>query len=87
MKNEFEIRLAVIKHMARMMVEMSDVDFDNLSKEQEEAMLEDYEDVALHLLDSLSFSPQKSEDGVSFTADFVIQEPEKYIKEFLSNEG
>lgn len=82
-QNEFEVRLSVVKHMAKMMLEMADVDFDSLSKEDETAMLEDYEEVAGHLLDSLTFSPSASEDGVSFTAKMTIIDPEKYITDFL----
>ena len=80
-----EIRLAVIKHIATMMLEMSEVDFDNISKEDEELLLEDYEEVATHILDSLGFSPieAKESDSVRFSADFRLIEPEKYIQNFL----
>jgi hypothetical protein len=87
MVDEFEVRLSVVRHMARMLLEMASIDFDNLSEDEEALLLEDYEDVATHLLDSLSFSPEKSEDGVHFGASFAIQDPEEYIKKMLEDEG
>ena len=84
-KNEFEIRLDVVKHMAKMILEMSDVDFDKLPADEEQLMLEDYEEVAGHLLDSMTFSPSESEDGVTFTAKFTIIDPEEYIQNILKN--
>lgn len=86
-KNEFEVRLDVVKHMAKMLLEMSEVDFDSLSPEDETTMLEDFEEVAGHLLDSLGFSPSESDDGVNFTAKMALIDPEKYITDFLSQEG
>jgi hypothetical protein len=82
-KNEFEVRLAVIKHMSKMLLEMTDVDLDKLPKEEEEIMLEDFEEVSGHLLDSLGFKPSNSENGVNFTASFTIIDPEEYIQNFL----
>jgi hypothetical protein len=82
-KNEFEVRLGVIKHISKMMLEMAYVDFDKLSPQEEQEMLEDYEEVAGHLLDSMMFKPSDSEDGVSFSANFTIIEPEEYITNFL----
>ncbi len=84
-KNEFEVRLSVIKHISQMLLEMSDVDFDTLPKEEEEMMLEDFEEVAGHLLDALGFKPLSSEDGVNFTANFSIIDPEEYITNFLED--
>ena len=82
-KNEFEVRLSVIKHMSLMLVEMADVDFETLPKEEEQEMLEDFEEIAGHLLDALGFKPSNSEDGVNFTANFTILDPEEYIRKFL----
>lgn len=86
-KNEFEVRLEVIKHMSVMLLEMSEVDFEGLSPEDETIMLEDFEEVAGHLLDSIGFEPSNSEDGVSFTAKMSIIDPEKYITDFLDKSG
>lgn len=83
-KNQFEVRLEVVKNMAKMLLEMSEVDFDSLSPEDETTMLEDFEEVAGHLLDSLAFSPSDSDDGVNFTAKMTLIDPEKYITDFLS---
>jgi hypothetical protein len=85
-KSEFEVRLSVIKHMSHMLLEMTDVDFDNLSSEEEDLMLEDFEEVAGHLLDSLGFKPSNSEDGVNFTAVFTMIDTEEYITNFLATE-
>lgn len=82
-KNSFEVRLALIQHISKMMLEMAAVDFDKLSPEDEQIMLEDYEEVAGHLLDSVTFTPSGSDDGVSFTAQFTFIDPEKYITDFL----
>lgn len=82
-KNEFEMRLAVVDHMAKMLLEMADLDVGEVSKEEEEEMLEDFTEIAGHLLDSMSFKPSKSENGVTFTADFALIDPEKYITDFL----
>lgn len=84
-KNEFEVRLSVIKHMSQMLLEMADVDFDTLPKQEEQEMLEDFEEVAGHLLDSLGFKPSNSEDGVNFTANFTVIAPEEYITNFLED--
>lgn len=84
-QNEFEVRLSVIKHMSLMLLEMADVEFEELSKEEEQEMLEDFEEVAGHLLDALGFKPSESQDGVNFTANFTIIEPEEYITNFLEN--
>ena len=84
-KNEFEIRLSVIGHMSKMLLEMSEVDFSKLSKQDEQIMLEDFEEISGHLLDSLGFKPKNSENGVDFTADFTIIDPEEYIQNFLKN--
>lgn len=82
-KNEFEMRLAVIDHMAKMLLEMADLDVDEVSKEEEEQMLEEFAEIAGHLLDSMGFKPSNSENGVTFTADFALIDPEKYITDFL----
>lgn len=73
--------------MSIMLLEMSEVDFENLSPEDETMMLEDFEEVAGHLLDSVGFEPSSSEDGVSFTAKMNIMDPEKYITDFLDKSG
>jgi hypothetical protein len=80
-KNEFEMRLAVIDHMARMFLEMAD--FEETTPEIEEEALEEYAEVAGHLLDSMGFKPSNSENGVDFTANFTLIDPEKYITDFL----
>lgn len=72
--------------MAKMLFEMSEVDFQDISPVDEQIMLEDFEEVSGHLLDSLGFKPGISEDGVHFKAIFSIQEPEKYIRDFLDSE-
>lgn len=84
-QNEFEVRLSVIKHMSLMLLEMADVEFEELSKQEEQEMLEDFEEVAGHLLDALGFKPSESQDGVNFTANFTIIDPEEYITNFLEN--
>lgn len=85
-KNEFEVRLAVIKHMSKMLLEMAEVDFENITPDEETSLLEDFEEVAGHLLDSVGFTPSESDDGVNFTAKFTLIDPEKYITDFLSTE-
>lgn len=57
MQDKFQVRLNVVKHMSRMLLEMAEIDFDNLTPEQEEVMLEDFEEVANHMLDSMGFEP------------------------------
>lgn len=86
-KNEFEVRLDVVKHMSKMLLEMSEVDFDALSPDDETVLLEDFEEVAGHLLDSIGFKPSDSEDGVNFTAEISIIDPEKYISDFFDKNG
>lgn len=82
-KSEFEVRLEVIKHIASVILEMSYVDFETLSAQEEQEMIEDFEEVAGHILDSMSFKPSPSEDGVSFSADFSIIDAKKYAKDFF----
>ena len=86
MQDEFQVRLNTIKHMSRMLLEMAEIDFDHLTPEQEEAYLEDFEEVANHLLDSMGFEPGQSEDGVHFKAIFTLEDPEKYIRKKLEEE-
>lgn len=86
-KNEFEVRLDVVKHMSKMLLEMSEVDFEALSPDDETVLLEDFEEVAGHLLDSIGFKPSKSEDGVNFTAEISLIDPEKYIRDFFDKNG
>ena len=86
-KNEFEVRLDVVKHMSKMLLEMSEVDFDALSPDDETVLLEDFEEVAGHLLDSIGFKPSNSEDGVNFTAEISLIDPEKYISDFFDKSG
>ena len=86
-KNEFEVRLDVVKHMSKMLLEMSEVDFEALSPDDETVLLEDFEEVAGHLLDSIGFKPSSSEDGVNFTAEISLIDPEKYIRDFFDKNG
>jgi hypothetical protein len=86
-KNEFEVRLDVVKHMSKMLLEMSEVDFEALSPDDETVLLEDFEEVAGHLLDSIGFKPSNSEDGVNFTAEISLIDPEKYIRDFFDKNG
>jgi hypothetical protein len=86
-KSEFEIRLQVIDHMAKMLLEMADLDFENLSAEEEQDILQDFAEIAGHLLDSMTFTPSDSEDGVNFSANFTFIDPETYIRDFLKNIG
>jgi hypothetical protein len=86
-KNEFEVRLDVVKHMSKMLLEMSEVDFEALSPDDETVLLEDFEEVAGHLLDSIGFKPSNSEDGVTFTAEISLIDPEKYIADFFDKNG
>jgi hypothetical protein len=86
MKDEFEVRLMAIGHMARMLLEMAQIDFGSLTEAQEAELLEDYEDVATHIVDSMGFEAGPSEDGVSFNAKFTLEDPEKYIRKKLDEE-
>lgn len=79
MQDKFQVRLNTIKHMSKMLLEMANLDFENLTPEQEELLLEDYEEIATYLLESMGFEPGPSEDGVTFSAIFALQDPEKYI--------
>lgn len=81
MKSETEIRLEVIKHIAQMIYRMSE---EALSPEEELLQLEDLEEVASHLLDSLSFSPSVSENGVDFTASLSIIPVDKYVEKYFA---
>lgn len=86
MADKYEVRLLVINHIAKMLLEMSQIDFDDLSPADEAEMLENYQDIAVHLLDSLGFDAGDSADGAAFTADFLIQDPEEYIRKKLAEE-
>jgi len=86
MQDKFQVRLNVVKHMSRMLLEMAEIDFDNLTPEQEEVMLEDFEEVANHMLDSMGFEPGASEDGAHFKAIFALEDPETYIRKKLEEE-
>jgi ABC-type Fe3+-citrate transport system substrate-binding protein len=83
--NSFEMRVEVTKHMAKMLLEMADVDFDTLPAEEEQLMLEDYEEVAGHLLDSLGFEISEVVSDTEMVTKMAIQDIETYIKTFLEN--
>ena len=83
MTNVFEARLSTVKHIASMMVEMADVDFDKLTKEEEQIMFEDYEEVATHLLDSLQFEVLEVAENGEMTVKMAPIDPVQYIEKFL----
>ena len=85
MADKFETHLSIVKHMSKMLLEMADVDFDKISPEDEKAMLEDYEEVASHLLDSLSFEITDISDDGQISARIKPVDPEEYIKNFSEN--
>lgn len=73
--------------MARMLLEMANIDFDNLTPEQEDLLLQDYEELSNILLDSMGFKAGPSGDGVTFTATFCLEEPETFIRRILAEEA
>ena len=83
MMNVFEARLSVVKHIASMMVEMADVDFDKLTKEEEQNMFEDYEEVGTHLLDSLQFEVTEVAENGEMTIKMLPIDPVQYIEKYL----
>lgn len=87
MIDKFEVRLITIKHMAKMLLEMGSYDFESLTEAEEADLLEDCEDVATHLVNSMGFNPGQSEDGVAFKATFDLKDPEKYIQEKFAEEA
>ena len=86
MADKYEVRLLVINHIAKMLLEMSQIDFDDLSPADEAEMLENYQDIAVHLLDSLGFECGESDDGTHFKATFALEDPEEYIRKKLAEE-
>lgn len=66
---------------------MGSYDFESLTEAEEADLLEDCEDVAKHLLDSMGFNPGQSEDGARFKATFALKDPEKYIQEKFLEEA
>ena len=84
MTNSFEARLSVIKHISEMMLEMADVDWDKFTKEEELIMLEDYEEVATHLLDSLQFDVTNIDENGVIHATFTPISPVEYIEKYLA---
>ena len=84
--DEFQVRLNTIKHISKMLLEMANIDFESLTPEQEEKLLEDYEEIATFLLESMGFEPGQSEDGVTFKAVFSLQDPEEYIRKKLEED-
>lgn len=83
MTNVFEARLATVKHIASMMVEMADVDFDKLTKQEEQEMFEDYEEVATHLLDSLQFEVVEVAENGEMSVKMAPIDPIQYIEKYL----
>lgn len=83
MTNVFEARLATVKHIASMMVEMADVDFDKLTKQEEQEMFEDYEEVATHLLDSLQFEVVEVSENGEMSVKMAPIDPIQYIEKYL----
>ncbi len=66
-----------------MMVEMADVDFDKLTKEEEQIMFEDYEEVATHLLDSLQFEFLEVLENGEMSVKIAPIDPIQYIEKYL----
>lgn len=87
MSNAFEKRLEVIKHMSRLMFELSDFDFDKLTPEQEQIALEDFEELLSHLLDSVSFQIKDVNNDGSFICDMKIIPVNDYIEKTFGEEG
>ncbi len=83
-ENIFETRLSVVKHMSQMLLEMADIEWDDITKAEELTMLEDYEEVASHLLDSLTFTITSVDENGDITANLKPIDPEKYVKTFLA---
>lgn len=69
-----------------MLLEMANIDFESMTPEQEESLLEDYEEIATFLLESMGFEPGQSDDGVTFKAVFSLQDPEEYIQKKLEED-
>jgi hypothetical protein len=65
---------------------MANIDFESMTPEQEESLLEDYEEIATFLLESMGFEPGQSDDGVTFKAVFSLQDPEEYIQKKLEED-
>lgn len=87
MADKFEVRVKVVKHIATMLLEMAAIEWEEITAAEEAELLEDYEEVAMHILDSLSFSPEDSEDGINIGAKMTLQDPEKYIRDLFEKEG
>ena len=83
-ENIFETRLSVVKHMSQMLLEMADIEWDDITKAEELTMLEDYEEVASHLLDSLTFTITSVDENGDITANLKPIDPEEYVKTFLA---
>lgn len=83
-QNIFEARLHIVKHMSKLLLEMAEVDWETITKEEEQVMLEDYEEVAGHLLDSLDFSVNNVAENGEITATLNPIDTEKYISDLLA---
>jgi hypothetical protein len=86
MSNNFETRLEVVKHISKMLLEMADVDFNKLTPDQEQVLLEDYEEIGAHLLDSMSFKVTDVYEDGSFSAVIKFIPINEYIDKVFSEE-
>lgn len=70
--------------MSQMLLEMADIEWDDITKAEELTMLEDYEEVASHLLDSLTFTITSVDENGEITVNLKPIDPEEYVKTFLA---
>lgn len=80
---EHEVRLAVIKHMAEMLLQMTDPELVG-GPAGVQQYLDDYSEMSSHLLDSMRFSVV-SEDGGVYSITLNPMSPDEYVDSVLAD--
>lgn len=78
--NEFEVRVALIEHIANMLFEMTDPD---ITKTDEQRFRTDYEVFASHLIDSLQIGVEES-NGVTHKVLITPMSIKDYVDKVLA---
>lgn len=85
-KNEFEIRIDIVKHISAMLLEMSEVG-DSATDAEIQIMLEDFEEVADHILGALALEIKGIDDDGVISASMKLMDIEKYIEDLSDEDG
>lgn len=80
--NQYEVRLALVKHIAEMLFEMSDPE---VTDKDEQGFQEDFEEFASHVIDSMQITVEES-DGQTHKVSITPMPVQSYVDMVLGEE-